>query len=199
MSEIRKALNLAMSDICKIGIGKRLRNQVQNYNFRGIDDAMTELSPILCRHGITLDSKYSDLNITERFKGDPAEGKATRFATVKGSFTFHAHDGSSAVGEAFGEAMDSGDKALSKAQSVALRTVLFQMFMVPLIGMDPEADPNADEQEPEELDGARSASLEGSASLEKWWKAQTKEVRILLGSYLPSLKDAASKADKESV
>ena len=40
--------------------------------------------------------------------------------------------------ETYGEAMDSGDKAVTKAQSVAFRTALFQQFIVPTMAMDPE-------------------------------------------------------------
>lgn len=137
MSKIQSALNAAMRDICKIGIGKTQKNEQQNYRFRGVEQAMNEMSPILVNHGITVASTYSDLVVAERAK---AEGKATRFVTLKGCFTFTAEDDSSIKTEAFGEAMDSGDKAVIKAQSVAYRTAIFQLFVVPTMSMDTELD-----------------------------------------------------------
>jgi hypothetical protein len=192
---IHKALSAAMNDICRIGIGKNMRNQQQGYHFRGVEQAMNEMSPIFVRHGITVTPHYSELTITERVKGDPADGKATRFCTIKGAFTFSVEDGSSVTSEAYGEAMDSGDKAVIKAQSVAFRTALFQQFVVPTMAMDPEADAPGDE--PPELDAAHDAALDGTASLRKWWSAQTEDVRARLDGHLQSLKDAAKKADAE--
>ncbi len=95
------------------------------------------MSVILIKCGITVTPSYADLVLFERAKG---EGKATRFATVRGAFIFAAEDDSSVKCEAYGEAMDSGDKAVTKAQSVAFRTALFQQFVVPTMAMDPEAD-----------------------------------------------------------
>jgi hypothetical protein len=116
-------------------------------NYRGIEAAMNEMSVILIKCGISVTPSYSDLVMFERAKG---EGKATRFATVKGAFTFTAaEDGSSVKCEAYGEAMDSGDKAVTKAQSVAFRTALFQQFVVPTMAMDPEEGGDGDEGDPE--------------------------------------------------
>jgi hypothetical protein len=127
-----------MREIAKTGIAKTEKASLggATVNYRGIEAAMNEMSVILIKCGITVTPSYSDLVMFERAK---AEGKATRFATVKGAFTFTAsEDGSSVKCEAYGEAMDSGDKAVTKAQSVAFRTALFQQFVVPTMAMDPE-------------------------------------------------------------
>jgi hypothetical protein len=147
--QIQTAIICVMKDIASTGISKRMRNQQQGYNFRGIEDAMNEISPLLVKHGITVTPRYSDISITERIKGNPEDAKATRFCVLKGSFTFSAGDGSSVISEYFGEAMDSGDKAVTKAQSVAFRTALFQQFVVPTVAIDPEAfDDHGEEDDP---------------------------------------------------
>lgn len=137
---IQTALVAAMRDICKLGIGKTQEASAggARYHYRGIDAAMNEMSPILVNNGITVTPKYSELSITEMARGAPADGKYRRCATVKGSFTFTAADGSSVTAEAYGESVDTGDKAVIKAQTVAFRTVLFQQFIVPLMSMDSE-------------------------------------------------------------
>jgi hypothetical protein len=140
VSKIHAALIDAMREIAKTGIAKTEKASLggATVNYRGIEAAMNEMSVILIKCGITVTPSYSDLVMFERAK---AEGKATRFATVKGAFTFTAaEDGSSVKCEAYGEAMDSGDKAVTKAQSVAFRTALFQQFVVPTMAMDPEED-----------------------------------------------------------
>lgn len=146
---IHAALNAAMRDIARIGIGKTQKNEAQGYRFRGIEQAMNELSPIMVNNMITVAPRYADLIVSERQKEG---GKATRFAVIKGTFTFTAADGSAVTSEAYGEAMDSGDKAVIKAQSVAFRTALFQVFVVPTMSMDSELD---DDGEGVSLDARR--------------------------------------------
>lgn len=137
MSKIHTALLAAMTEIAKTGIAKTSQASLggASVNYRGIEAAMNEMSLVLIRCGISVTPSYADLVVMERAKG---EGKATRFATLRGTFTFAADDGTSVTCTTYGEAMDSGDKAITKAQSVAFRTALFQQFVVPTMAMDPE-------------------------------------------------------------
>lgn len=145
MSQIQTAIIEAMSDIAKTGIAKLSKADLggAKVNFRGIEQAMNEMSGVLIRHKITVTPRYSDLTVIDRAKDQP--GKFTRFVTVKGTFTFAAEDGSSVQCECYGEAMDSGDKATTKAQSVSFRTALFQQFVVPTMAIDPEEGGDEDE------------------------------------------------------
>lgn len=143
---IYRALIEAMRDIATTGIAKTSKADLggAKVNYRGIEAAMNGMCLVLIKCGISVTPTYSDLTITERAK---AEGKATRFVTIKGTFTFAADDGSSVACVTYGEAMDSGDKATTKAQSVAFRTALFQQFVVPTMALDPEGDGDDDDGE----------------------------------------------------
>ena len=189
---IHQALLGAMRDIAKTGIAKLRKADAgaARYNFRGIDDAMNEMSPILVNNGITVTPRYSDLTIQEREKDG---GKFSRFATVKGSFTFTAPDKSFVCAEAYGEAMDSGDKATIKAQSVAFRTVLFQQFIVPLMAMDTELE-GGDADDPA-LDDFRAAALNGTDALRKHYEKAKPSAKFWT-KHSASLKQAAAEADK---
>ena len=182
-----------MRDIAKVGIAKTKKADTggAKYNFRGIDEAMNEMSPILVNNGITVTPRYSELSIHERAKDG---GKFMRFVTVKGSFTFGAEDGSAVVAEAYGEAMDSGDKATIKAQSVAFRTVLFQQFIVPLMAMDSELD-GGDDEGTSMLDQFRDAAMQGTKALETMFK-EVKPPADFWARNRVSLKAAAELADK---
>jgi len=195
MSRIQTALNAAMRDICRIGIGKTQKNEAQNYKFRGVEQAMNEMSPIMVNHGITVASRYADLSIIDRVKGDPKDAKATRFVTLKGTFTFTAEDDSFVTSEAYGEAMDSGDKAVIKAQSVAFRTALFQLFVVPTMSMDTELDDDGSEEDAL-LDEFREVSMQGSAALKAHFE-KVKPPGPWWARHSPALKDAAGQADRE--
>jgi len=193
-STIYTALVAAMADIAKTGIAKTSRADLggAKVNFRGIEAAMNEMSVVLIRHGISVTPAYSDLTITERDKGG---GKATRFVTVKGRFTFAAADGSSVACECYGEAMDSGDKATTKAQSVAFRTALFQQFVVPTMAMDPEADGEEEETDDALLAEFRDAAMGGSAALREFFKSK-KPDEAFWRIHGDSLKAAAAAADQ---
>lgn len=197
---IQAALVGVMHDISTTGIAKAQRNSAQGYNFRGIEAAMNELSPLLVKHRISVTARYSDLSVTERFKGDPKDGKAMRFCTLKGAFTFAAEDGSSVTSECFGEAMDSGDKAVVKAQSVAFRTALFQQFVVPTMAMDPESYVEHENDAPagpppELLQAARNAAMGGLDSYAAFWKAASPQDRQDLVSHHEGLKADAKAID----
>lgn len=197
MTQIHTAMIAAMKAVCKVGIAKLGKADAggAKYNFRGIDQAMNEMSPILVNAGITVTPRYSELTIQERAKAEA--GKATRFVTVKGSFTFAAEDGSSVVADAYGEAMDSGDKATIKAQSIAFRTVLFQQFIVPLMAMDTELD-GSDEDEPGDdaiMEGFRAAALEGTDALRAYYSKNTPS-QAFWARNSAGLKGAAAEADK---
>lgn len=197
---IQTALVGVMHDISTTGIAKAQRNSAQGYNFRGIEAAMNELSPLLVKHRITVTARYSDLSVSERFKGDPKDGKAMRFCTLKGAFTFGAEDGSSVTSECFGEAMDSGDKAVVKAQSVAFRTALFQQFVVPTMAMDPESymeheDPEPAGPAPALLQAARDAAMGGMESYRAFWAGAAPADRQALASHHEGLKADAKAID----
>src|SRR3990172_9048466 len=163
---IHAALIGAMRDICKLGISKTSKASAGNtsYNYSGIDAAMNEMSPIMVNNGITITPRYSDLTLT---KYDREGGKFSHAVTLKGSFTFAAADGSFVVAEAYGESIDTGDKATIKAQTVAFRTVLFQQFIVPLMAMDSELDGADDGEGDPMLTAFREAAMGGDASLRK--------------------------------
>jgi hypothetical protein len=190
--KIQAALVEAQRDICKTGIAKlgTADTGAAKYRFRGVEQAMNEMSPILVNHGITVTARYSDLSIMERDKGG---GKASRFVTLKGAFTFSADDGSSVTSEVYGEAMDSGDKAVIKAQSVAFRTALFQQFVVPTMAMDTELD--GEDEGDELLDRFREAAMQGSLYLKDYW-AKNKPSDDFWKRHSASLKAAAAEADK---
>lgn len=197
---IQTALVGVMHDIATTGIGKTQRNASQGYNFRGVEAAMNELSPLLVKHRITVTGSYSELSISERFKGDPKDGRAMRFCTLKGAFTFAAEDGSSVRSECYGEAMDSGDKAVTKAQSIAFRTALFQQFVVPTMAMDPESYMEHEDEvpagpAPELLQAARDAAMGGTKSYKAFWQQAAQEDRQALASHHEGLKADAKAID----
>lgn len=109
-------------------IAKNNVNQQQHFMFRGVDDVYNELHPILAECGIVI--------VPEVVSYDVSEGRSTKGsvifytrATIRHHFT--AEDGSHVTTKVVGEAMDSGDKGMNKAMSIALKYALFQIFTIP--------------------------------------------------------------------
>jgi hypothetical protein len=161
MSKLINAAMLAIqSDVHAVGIGKTRTNTEQRFNFRGIDDALMAFSPLLSAHKVLLKPRYHDLVETARAT---KSGGTTYNVKLQGTFTFvHAEDDTEyTVGPFYGEANDGQDKAVSKAESVALRQMFFITFTVPhepVIGGDP--DSVEDDEEPPQYSDWREAMNE---------------------------------------
>lgn len=97
------------------------------YAYRGIDDIMPHLKPLLARHGVFIAPVYEvlvdDLGTTQG-------GKPQRRVVVKGMFRFVAADGSSLAAQTVGEALDTGDKSHNKAMTAALKYAVLQVFAI---------------------------------------------------------------------
>lgn len=131
------AIRSVMTDVSKVGIAKNNRNVAQNFNFRGIDDVYNAISPALAKAGLVILPSVVDRHVIERTN---SKGTVIFFVTLTVDYSFvSAEDGSRHVVRAYGEAMDSGDKATNKAMSAAYKYACFQTFCIPTEG-DNDAD-----------------------------------------------------------
>jgi hypothetical protein len=142
-------------------IEKKDRNQEQGFWFRGIDAVMNDIGPVLRKHRVLLLPEALWLR-TERYR--TTRGTGMKCAEVHMRFTAYGPAGDEKTGSTFGEAADSGDKAVSKAQSVALRVFLLQGLSIPTRQPDPDA--SSHERSPEQPDAR--AALEELTELFRW-------------------------------
>ena len=108
--------------------------------FRGVEAAFNTLSVILTQCGITHTPRTLSCEVSHMQRAEV--GKFIRFALVHCEFKFEHEDGSFQLADTYGEGSDFNDKAVTKAQSVALRTALFNKFLVPTAAtsFDPEGE-----------------------------------------------------------
>jgi hypothetical protein len=145
---VHEAFSAVMAEVQ--GIGKNDRNAKQGFNFRGIDATMNTVGPALRKHGVVIVPEALSIE-SERYT--TANGGQMRNATVHMKYTVFGPAGDSFTGSTYGEAADAGDKAVSKAQSVAYRTFLLQELTVPTQERDPDADAH------ERVDPAQQARM----------------------------------------
>ncbi len=130
-------------------VGKDSRNQQQNFNFRGIDAVVNAVGPAFRECGvicIPVALEYESEHYTTK------SGANMRSVTMRVSFRFYGPAGDFIEAITYGEAADAGDKAVSKAHSVAYRTALLQALCIPTD--DPDPDSQAHERaEPRRQEG----------------------------------------------
>lgn len=134
--QIYTAITEAMADIG--AVSKDKYNNQQGFKFRGIDDVMNTLKPILTKHKIFTVPQVLEQTRETRML---ANGKELRYSLLKIAFRFYTCDGSYVEAVTQGEGMDNGDKASNKAMAIAYKYALFQVFCIPTEEMqDPDAD-----------------------------------------------------------
>lgn len=116
-------------------IGKDSKNEQQNYKYRGAEAVYNRVQPLFATHGIFSVPQLLELH---EETGQSKSGGTMHFAWVKMRYTFFAEDGSSVVVEMPGGGMDSGDKAIPKAVTIAHRYAICQLLQIPFAVEDPE-------------------------------------------------------------
>ena len=135
--EVYKAIVAVTHALGRAGISKERRNLQQNYNFRGIDDIYNALSSELAAAELCIIPRVISREVVER---ESANNKALFYVTIHAEYDIvSAVDGSKHTASAYGEAMDSGDKATNKAMSAAYKYMAMQLFCIPTEG-DNDAD-----------------------------------------------------------
>jgi len=106
-------------------IGKTQRNQQQGFMFRGHDDVMNALNPLLAKHGVFI---APDVLERETATRSTDRGKTMYEVNLHVRFTFYGAGGDSFTASGWGEGTDMGDKATNKAMTMAFKYVVAQTF-----------------------------------------------------------------------
>lgn len=116
------------------GIPKARHNSADQYQYRSIDDITARLGPLLAKHRLCVLPRVLDRTLDER--NGLGEGLLMH-VTLRVMYTLvSVDDGSSHTVEAFGEALDGGDKATAKALSSAFKSAMLQTFCIPASGSE---------------------------------------------------------------
>lgn len=141
---IYQRLNNVARDIAEMGLKKEGYNEMQRFKFRGIDQIYGAFGPLFAKHGVT--------PITQLVRHDTSvivtdKEKRMNAVSLDLCITFFGLDGDSTPGVIIpGAAFDSGDKATSKALSMAMKYAFFQTFLPPLNPTDID-DPDSESPE----------------------------------------------------
>lgn len=108
-------------------IGKDQKNEQQDFMYRGYDDVLNALNPLMGQHGV-----YLVPDVIERVPGErTVRSGATMYeVNLHVRFRFYGLAGDYIDASGWGEGTDMADKATNKAMTGALKYVLFQIFAI---------------------------------------------------------------------
>lgn len=118
-------------------ITKSEKNQQQGFKFRGIDNVMNELHELFAKNEVFILQEVKSFTTENR---PTKSGGMNTFTRATITFRYITTDGSYVETTNVGEAMDSGDKGMNKAMSIALKYSLLQMLLIPT---EEQKDPDA--------------------------------------------------------
>lgn len=116
-------------------VGKEGVNKDQHYKFRAAEDVINHANVVFKKLGILV---LPNVVSSELRDVKTSTGKASREATLRVTYRFIGPRGDYLDVPIESESMDFGDKSLSKAWTVALRTLLNQVLMLPTKDVDPD-------------------------------------------------------------
>lgn len=139
---IYETMNKIMKEIP--AIGKNQNNKQQGFKYRGIDDVMNALQPLFAKYGLIPVPQVLERHREER---TTKTGTVMTITILRIKYILYAEDGTYIEAITEGEAMDTADKSTSKAEAIAMKYALFQIFCIPTEDMAKD-DPDAETPEP---------------------------------------------------
>jgi hypothetical protein len=138
-ASIHARLVAVMADVRALGKNQRITEGPARFAYRGIDDVMNAVGPAFRRHGVYVTSEVISVEHAEvRTSGNKPSGACRMVVQYTFRCDAMSEDHVSTIVAA--EAWDTGDRGAQKAMSVALRTALLQLLVLPTGDPDPERD-----------------------------------------------------------
>lgn len=187
-----KAIAAASRALAQVGISKSRENKDQGYRFRGIDDFMNTLSPILVQSGLVILPDYS----SSRFEvtGETKSGSKWFTTFVDATFTLvSVEDSSTAIVKVRGEGRDNADKSANKAMSAAYKAMAAQVFCIPF-GAMLDAEDEGDSESFNSAQGLQKSQVDD-------WLTKIKSaptVKDLEGIWGTAMQAAQAASDREA-
>lgn len=131
-ASIHQLIATILSQLPAIGKLGKAPVGMGGYAFRGIEDVMNALNPIMSQFGV-----FFMPTVLERLDGTRPQGtnrdgtpKMTNVVNLHVAYDWYAPNGSSVRCSVWGEGTDNGDKATQKALTAAMKYMLFQTLAI---------------------------------------------------------------------
>lgn len=125
MTKLQTAINAVMKDVDYVK--KDGRNVQQGFAFASVEAIVSDVHAAAVKHGLTILPSYDE--ITDLPTGQTKNGGLVYRVRVRLILRLGYGDESQPL-SFYGEGADSGDKAVPKAQTMALKQALRQVFLI---------------------------------------------------------------------
>jgi hypothetical protein len=183
-------MNAVMKEVREVKKSETANMPGGSYKYRGVDQVVEALSASIREHGIVIVPVSVE---PEHWTAQTSKGSTVNYSRVVVAYAIHGPEGDSIPGQSVGEAMDSGDKSISKAMSVSWRTFLLEAFHLPT--NDPDPDSETYEAAPRAAGGPSGVPANWQAqeaALSEWQE----RINDLAGDY-KGLRNLYSEAQKQ--
>jgi hypothetical protein len=123
-------------EIRAIAKGEQYNQSGTRFNFRGVDTVVNYFGPVTLRHGIHIFPEKVEAEYGEKHA---KSGSRMRECSVTVTWLIMGPRGDTLTLQTMGEALDMAGKSTTKAQSVALRTLLLTAGLTPTNDPDPDS------------------------------------------------------------
>lgn len=152
------AMTAVQAALTRVGVGKDGVNQQQNFKYRAWDAVQQALAPILADNKMLIIPRVEQ---REENTSQTKNGSVMYRVVLSGAIQFVSGvDGSTFEYPAKGEAMDSGDKATSKAITMMVKYAVLHGLCIPLEGVADGDAESAPETVPPRVTDSQAADLE---------------------------------------
>lgn len=135
---VLEAMHAVMAEVTSVSKDDQFNGGQTRYQYRGVDRVVKAISGSMRKHKLVILPVCSA--IPDYIPCTTAQGKPASMVRVLVTYRIYGPEGDSVEVTTPGEAMDSSDKAVSKAMSVAWRTALIQAFFLPTDEPDPDSE-----------------------------------------------------------
>jgi hypothetical protein len=189
---VAQAIASAAAEIGAVGKNQKMQAGPAKYNYRGLDDLVDAVHPILAKHQVT----FSPHNITVIQEMEKTTRSGSVQYHIRAIVTYRIYGPSADYIEAavLAEGTDIGDKAANKMMSAAYKYALGQVLSIPFSMEDQDATlsepvtqhPTGHKQKPMTYDEALDSIRISAENLGKTVAEVTTKIREQHGGLTPS-------------
>lgn len=156
-------------------IGKGGKNDFHNYSYRGIDQMLDAMGPILRELGMFMSTEIVDYQAELRPMKTKSGEVPAHHVVARFRYTIYGPDGSVATTlEGLGEGLDTEAKGAFKAASGAAKYAFGHGLMIPFESDDPDASDGAGDVPPPSRTTSTPATPDRAALVKEYARVLTK-------------------------
>lgn len=135
---VQQAIAAAAAEVGAVGKNQRMQAGPAKYSYRGLDDLMDTVHPVLAKHGVTFAPHH--VQVVDSMERTTKSGSTQYHLRALVTFHVYGPNGDYIQVQIGAEGTDTGDKCFNKLHSGALKYAIGQVLSIPYTMDDQDAD-----------------------------------------------------------